>query len=171
MKPIHSVSFPRSGHKLVTDLLRAYFGPDFIYSDGDLVVTPGAHWLKHHDEDLTLPVESTQRYIVQVRDPFDSMHSWYDMTRKLVGLRESRATFTGIFSEKLDYWSGFVRKWVLTEHPNVWVFHYRDVVTQPVEALARMLQVFGESPSGWGRIVEAVKRVNIEEHRMPEFYL
>jgi hypothetical protein len=169
MRPVDSVSFPRSGHKLTTDLLMAYFGAGFVYA-GEGEHRDGVHFLKHHDEDLNLPVDPTHRYLVQIRDPFDSMHSWFRMTVEADGLKDSRAAFNDLFLHKLDYWAGFVKKWVLTEYPNVWVFHYKDLVQRPSEVLRRIIPIFGEKPDD-ERIVSVVRSLNISPRRMPPFQL
>lgn len=169
VKPVDSVSFPRSGHKLTTDLLTAYFGEGFGYA-GEGEKKDVVHFLKHHDEDLTLPILPERRYLVQVRDPFDSMHSWFRMTVDLDGIKDSRASFCAVFDSKLDYWAGFVRKWVLKEYPNVWVFHYQDLVERPSEALMRMIPIFGKKPDQ-SRIVAAVRSLKISPRRSPPFLL
>jgi hypothetical protein len=108
MNKVESISFPRSRHKLTTDLLRAYFGPAFRYADDDLNIPPDFDFLKRHDFDLDVPILTDRWYVVQVRDPFEAIHSWAAM---------DGSDYRQVFRDKLGYWSGFVRKWVLSDIP------------------------------------------------------
>lgn len=173
MNKVESISFPRSGHALTTGLLRAYFGPDFVYSGewpGPGNWTEGVHFQKNHDFDLDTPILSDRWYLVQVRDVFDSIASWHQMTVKLDGIPDDPQTYRKIFLSKLDYWSGFMRKWVLSDIPNRVIIRYPDLVNNPEHALGLAIHAFGETPEG-SRVYRAVESVKIHRRGMPEFYL
>lgn len=173
MNIVESVSFPRSGHKLTTDLLQAYFGPRLVYSGespGPNKWVEGANFLKTHDFDLDNPILKDRWYLVQVRDVFDSMWSWQQMTVKQDGIPDTAETFREIFRAKLNYWSRFVEKWVLSDIPNRVIIRYRDLINNPEHALGMAIQAFGETPQ-CGRVYDAVKSVGITHRGMPEFYL
>jgi len=168
MNVVHSVSFPRSGHRFTTELLQAYFGPALVYSGEP--APPEANFIKHHDQDGALEVDPNGHYLVQVRDPFDAVWSWYKMTVDLDGIPDTIQSYRGIFLEKLDYWTGFMRKWVLSDLPNRVIVKYYDLVTHPAKSLRRVLPLFGEYPDR-ARVEKAVREVAVIERRTPNFYL
>lgn len=168
MNVVHSISFPRSGHKLTTDLLSAYFGDRLVYSGEP--AGPGANFIKHHDQDLNMEIDPESRYLVQIRDVFDSMESWHKMTVRLDAIPDDVETFRNIFLSKLDYWSGFIKKWVLSDIPNRVILRYQDLVNNPEHSLGVAIQAFGETPE-CGRVYKAVESVKILRRGMPEFYL
>lgn len=173
MNQVMSVSFPRSGHALTTELLRAYFGPALIYSGegpGRNEWKPGSNFLKTHDFDLEVPIHRDRHYIVQIRNVVDSMWSWHQLTVKLDGIPDTIGTYRELFRSKLRYWTRFVDKWVLSDIPNRTIIRYTDLVNSPEKALSRAVRVFGEEPQ-MDRILLAVKSVNISSRGMPEFYL
>lgn len=174
MNKVESISFPRSGHKFTTDLLHAYFGPSFRYGaespDWPATPDPDVDFLKRHDFDLRVPIRTDRFYLVQVRDPFDAIWSWYQMTVRLDGIEESVHSYRRIFSEKMDYWSAFVRKWVLSDIQNRLILKYRDLVTDPEKSLTEILRIFAVVPDR-KRVRAAVEAVPVIERRTPQFYL
>lgn len=173
MNRVESISLPRSGHALTTELLQAYFGPSFVYSGewpGPGNWTEGVHFQKNHDFDLDTPILQDRWYLVQVRDVFDAMWSWQQMTVRQDGVPDTVETFREIFRAKLNYWSRFLEKWVLSDIPNRVILRYRDLVNNPAHSLGVAIQAFGETPQ-CGRVYEAVKSVKIAPRGMPELYL
>jgi len=159
--PVESVSFPRSGHKLTTDWLTNYFGSEFIY-DGEWRSSewkPGVHFQKNHDFDLNVLFLEDRKYLVQVRDPFDSLLSWHQMTVRSDGIPNDKETFRRIAREKMAYLSGFLGKWVFSDNvPNRMIVTYRDLVGRPADSLRRLVNFFGESPDE-ERIQETIRRI------------
>lgn len=171
--PVESISFPRCGHKLTTELLLAYFGEEFKYQG---VCPPpgqfseGFHFQKNHDFDLDTPIQNDRSYLVQVRDPFDAIFSWHKLTVTLDGIPDDQQTMREIMAQKQDYWAGFVKKWVASEIPNRVIVRYEDLLAHPHESLARLIPLFGE-PADPDRIYEAVKRVGVKIPMRPIFML
>ena len=171
--PVESMSFPRCGHKLTTDLLQTYFGPEFIYAgravrNSDLL--PGVHFTKFHDFDLDAEIRNDRAYIVQVRDPFDAIYSWHKMTVDLDGIPDDVPTLREIMKQKQDYWAGFVKKWVASEIPNRVVLRYEDILDNPEAALAKIIPLFGEVPNPV-LVSKAVREVCVHIPPRKKFYL
>ena len=170
---VESISFPRCGHKLTADLLRAYFGNEFKYQD---VCPPrgqfseGYHFQKNHDFDLDVPIQKDRSYLVQVRDPFDAIFSWHKMTVGLDGIAEDIHSVREIMAQKQDYWAGFVKKWVASEIPNRLVVRYCELIGFPESSLERIVRLFGERPDP-ERIKKAIAVVGITPPRRNFFAL
>lgn len=171
--PVDSISFPRSGHKLTVDLVTKYFGPEFVYQghrDGS-ILTPGVHFQKNHDFDLDVPFHLDRKHLVQVRDPFCSLHSWHKMTVRLDNIPDDTETFRRIAREKMNYLRGFLEKWVFADNvPNRMILKYRDLVEVPAESLRRLVEFFGETPSD-ERISQVLQEVKVNPPREDRFFL
>lgn len=169
---VENMSFPRSGHSYLRALLRAYFGPGFIYDED--FYGPGVHrkghFMKNHDFDLDIPIRDDRVYLVQVRDPFDCFHSWHKMTIPRDGIPDTIEVFREISRSKLDYWSGFVRKWVFSEIPNRMILNYRDLVNLPQQSLEKVVRLFGEQPDP-EKMANALSEVPCIKRREPDFFL
>jgi hypothetical protein len=138
--PTECISYPRSGHHALVDLLRAYFGEGFVYGEiyreptavlGSLF--PPVNYQKNHDFDLLTPVDAARNYLVQVRNPLESIESWETFDRR-VGHTPDTA------EARLDFWNAFVKKWVFGEVPNRLVVWYEDLVGAPVETCTAVIQ-------------------------------
>lgn len=154
------VSFPRSGHHaLIGFLSRVSDAADNyceFYScekhNGELIECPQKHvnwrmkknccgagktFLKNHDFDLRLPYREEDKFVVQYRHPFLSIKSWYEMES---GKNDKLEPWPKFFEQKLVFWEGFVRKWLvaLGDRDNVLPVTYdslkdRDVILQIAE--------------------------------------
>lgn len=132
--------YPRSGHHALTEVLRHYFGEKFryceIYRPNPQVIGPDSptNWQKNHDFGLTTPVLTDRKYVVQVRNPLESIESWDVLDRRLVGAP------TETQEAHLDFWAGFVKKWVLAPINNRLVVWYEDLMERPVPTVTSVIQ-------------------------------
>lgn len=141
--PTECISYPRSGHHALVDVLRGYFSDDFVY--GEIYRDPGAtlsslanvpriNYQKNHDFDLnTDPAATDRQYLVQVRNPLESIESWEVFDRRVGHTPESPEA-------RVDFWAAFVKKWVFSEIPNRLVVWYEDLVGAPVETCVAVIQ-------------------------------
>jgi hypothetical protein len=171
--PVESISFPRCGHKLTTDLLRTYFGEEFKYQGvcppaGEF--SPGYHFQKNHDFDLETPIQNDRWYIVQVRDPFEAIFSWHKLTVELDGIPDDIHAMREIMFQKQDYWAGFVKKWVASEIPNRVIVHYADLLSNTHETLSRIIRLFGQEPNPV-LVKKTLREVPLIARRQPTAFL
>jgi len=164
--PTQCVSFPRSGHHLLTRCLQSCFGSALGYCPDvrrrrDFAKF-GVNYQKNHDFDLALPVERRFRYVVQYRYPLESIASWYrwelewgvpaehnHAARRLFNRvvpiwrshvrRDTPKRWDEFVERRLPFWRGFVRKWLIgRERPPACHVAYKDFVARPTETVARV---------------------------------
>ena len=149
MRLNYIVSFPRSGHHGLMGFLDKICGAGSHYCefytcksyDGTPIACPksdnkwqekkflceaGKTNLKCHDFNLQLPYTPENKYLVQIRHPFLSIESWYEMElRKNIEL----PTWPEFLASKLEFWINFVQKWIvdLGDNKNVYVLRYNEI--------------------------------------------
>lgn len=133
IKKTEFITFPRSGHHFLERTLRRYFGDEFKYCekytepDKRFEVCPETNAEKNHDFGLLTPIRDDRQYVVQVRDPFEAIQSWAELEKI------EKAVLPFFWKEKLEYFRGFVEKWVINDVPNRIVIHYRELADFPAE--------------------------------------
>jgi hypothetical protein len=147
-----NISFPRSGHHLLVNLLQAYFGEEIryceYYSDYSrrMEVCEETNYQKNHDFELATPVLTDRKYVVQVRDPFEAITSFYELDCRQQKIGPEATKHEEWFSRRWDYYVAFVKKWVLADVPNRLVIHYRDLIDSPHSATARVIAHITDDP-------------------------
>lgn len=139
--PTECISFPRSGHHALVDVLRVYFVESLVYGEiyrdpnavlGALV--PPVNYQKNHDFELTTDAAATDRqFLVQVRNPLESIESWEIHDRRVGHISDPPEV-------RVDFWAAFVKKWVFANVPNRLVVWYEDLVGAPVETCVAVIQ-------------------------------
>lgn len=139
--PTECISYPRSGHHALVDVLRVYFGDNFVYGEiyrdpnatlGSLV--PPVNYQKNHDFDLQTDSAATDRqYLVQVRNPLESLESWEIYDKRVGHISDSAET-------RVDFWAAFVKKWIFADVSPRLVVWYEDLVGAPVETCVSVIQ-------------------------------
>lgn len=154
-----SVTFPRSGHHYLVDMLSEYFHGEFRYyepyrADGRY---DQSHIAKTHDFDLEYEVESGRKLIVQIRSPMPAIVSHYEMHtaalsdgcegwRKHVTTRcacDCMPAWRVFLSRQIDYYAKFYHKWVVKWHPDRLILHYEDLRIDRKDALNSVLAHLG----------------------------
>lgn len=139
--PTECVSYPRSGHHGLVDVLRAYFADAFVYCESydtpekKLGLPGGAltNFQKNHDFELSTPVLPDRQYLIQIRHPLQAIESWDELDR--------RAGYPAQPQEnKLGFWTAFVNKWVLAPIPRRLVVDYADLVERPTSTMVSVIQ-------------------------------
>lgn len=140
MLPTECLCYPRSGHHALTNVLAHYFGKNFhyceMYRENPKLMGPGSPttWQKNHDFELLTPIIPERRYIVQVRNPLESIESWQMLDHRLIGHPNETQ------EKRLDFWTAFVKKWVFGPVPNRLVVWYEDLVERPVPTVTSVIQ-------------------------------
>lgn len=167
------ITFPRSGHHLLHDLLARYFREgELRYCEMykqprlRLDVEPRTNFQKNHDLQLATPIRSDRRYVVQVRYPVDAIISWYKMACAET-LQDSPLNWTSYALQAASFWLRFYRKWVLNEVPERLVVNYSDVLANPHAALRDVVMFLGDAQPDAGRIARAC---NAEPIQQRNFY-
>jgi len=93
--------------------------------------------------DLKLANDPKRNYIILYRHPLEaitSLYEWYIDSKKLLA-EESRETWIKFLGEKIDYWKGFVGKWVIhNTNPNTYYLPYHEFMSDPVERLTQVIK-------------------------------
>lgn len=137
--PTESISYPRSGHHALVNVLRGYFQENFhyceLYRDPtiQLGVCPTTNYQKNHDFDLNSPVCPARNYIVQVRNPLEAIESWDELDRRVGHPSDTQ-------ENKLDFYAAFVKKWVLGPVSHRLVVWYEDLVGNPTATVTSVIQ-------------------------------
>ncbi len=161
MNQIQGVSFPRSGHHLLVQMLKVHFAEKKERYPAEGMATTAAHAIvgpfsyceyyrccrerpckhgatfgKSHDFcGRELEPDPDVRYIVQIREPEWAIESHYE-------LRRGRA-WKPFAAEWARSWNKFVRKWIVPNHENVLVVSYRRLVEVPSFTFAAVLDWMG----------------------------
>jgi hypothetical protein len=162
MKRVISVSIPRSGHHLLTDLLAAYFRwGEFLHCEtynfegccknipctivdarfkgafGD-EVPPRLFVQKTHDLENEAAIDTGLSYIVQTRDPAQAAIGWLRWTITTQRSRSLGEIGADLFSF-FWYYIRFHHKWCMSERLDTQVIYYEDL-TASAEQLRDILQ-------------------------------
>jgi hypothetical protein len=171
---VQTVSFPRSGHHALMRCLQHYFGADMnyciYYTCCQQIPCPHArarfNFQKNHDfvERLPLTPDPKQRYLVQYRNPVDSLISNCYLYEKGTLERESTRSEWEAFAENwLNRWQRFVHKWALDKPPLSEQIAYEEFIADPKETIAKVVSfVDPRSEPDRAFIAAVVKRLKIE---------
>lgn len=148
------VSWPRSGHHLLVDLLTAYFGQMFQYcqfygKDKDCCgKTPcewrdKIHFTKNHDFALSVPRQKDVVYLLQYRDFLPSVASEFELYVRN-GNEDSEASFKSFSQQRAKSYKNFMAKWNAAE-PQVEAIYrlsYERLTAEPELVLPEVLRLF-----------------------------
>ena len=138
--PTECISFPRSGHHALTEVLRFYFAENFhygeIYRNGTALGegTPPTNWQKNHDFNLTTPILPDRNYVVQVRNPLEAIESWEKLDQRVTGKIVDACT------NRMAFYCQFVKKWLYEPVPFRLVVWYEDLMARPVPTVTSVIQ-------------------------------
>jgi tetratricopeptide (TPR) repeat protein len=163
MDKIACISFPRSGHHLLTNILMKYFSQDVSYKEIEdstecsAVYQAGAlfyceyydhcqthpcsdfrtNFQKNHDFHLDLECQF-EKQLIQIRHPIESIISYY---KYCYGINEySKNDWQHFAQEKASYWKKFVHKWVIqNDCKNSKVLIYNDILNSPAETISNIV--------------------------------
>ena len=117
------VSVPRSGHHLMVNMLKEYYGDEFKYCefynkaccDSYPCSNPLVKIQKHHDMDLKLKILNNFRYVIGYRDFLKSTISDFELFCRgdKLGVCDNEESWLMFSFSRLSYWKKFIHKWVL----------------------------------------------------------
>lgn len=187
---VQGVSFPRSGHHMLTGFLARYFGSSFAYCEyyNDCrrrpCVNPRNNLQKSHDQKLRLATDKDCDYLLQFRHPLYSICSNYRLH-----LKHKKSKYQGcrVGQEPIDRWrkfaqrdiqrwKKFVRKWAIeNSNARAMTVLYEDVMEDPVGEFARVVEFMCPSHEpDFAKIAafDAAPRKKLEDfpHFEPEFF-
>ena len=153
-QPLYLVSFPRSGHTLITKIVEEIFiqhnlpytyCESYINTDErDLVCGPNSNpnVLKSHDFDLTLNVDSNSKYVVlyrsELRYQLEAVFRW--LCTKHRGCPKSMRSFMDNWS---SYYVLFKNKWLDRSYfdgRRVAALEYYQFLAEPNFAIEKFLE-------------------------------
>jgi hypothetical protein len=142
IKKIRCITFPRSGHWLLEQCLRDYFGEDFYYCEfyhhcNEIPCTDSkTNFQKNHDLDQQAINSPTYNYVIQYRYPTSALVSFYTLAVKegwkAVVYEDNKKEWMRFAEEKIKFWRSFVQKWVINnDNPNTVFVKYEDLINNP----------------------------------------
>jgi len=172
MKPVDGIyrtmcpTFPRSGHRVVVQVLRGYFGDRFHYTeiyvkpDQGLDKNPNCNFQKEHDFDLKVPVRGSRLHLVQIRNPFDAIPGLAAMK---VRAKSIPPDWNKWYRDQAVYWSGFVSKWVYRPVPNRMVLPYERMLEDPFDVFINVIKFITKSDTvDRGKLTHVLAQVEIK---------
>lgn len=132
LKPTEAMTFPRSGHHWLFEILAEYFGQRLVVAEPHPESPPRIEDSDKtnfqrcfHDWSLTEPIRDDRQYLVQIRDPVDALASRWALEHRPEGIE----AWYSIMGQWIDYYSGFMKKWVYSRIPNRLIVRYSDLFT------------------------------------------
>lgn len=161
MNRVINISFPRSGHHMMLEVLRRYFGDDLKYCEyyTEFRKRPElcgeTNFTKYHDHDLTWPVDFKycDKYLVTVRHPLYSIASWRIHHRDELGdVVENQERS----KQKVKLWADWVNKWVLSDIPNRMIVQYESMVRDPCAAFFKIIPFLSEEKMDFNKLSHSI---------------
>jgi hypothetical protein len=177
-REVQGVSYPRSGHHLLVNVLKAYFGPEFNYcSDTELNCnslpcrnSQGANLRKNHDHELTFSTSLPDTdYLIQFRRPLYSIVSNFYLAVRSnpVSVKDSQEGWQSFAAHEVERWNRWMRKWVLDNpNPRRLTVIYESVMENPLEELLRIVRFFStEHTPDRARLAQIIRRLDVRPRR------
>jgi hypothetical protein len=151
MKSVLSITFPRSGQTIFETIMEKYFGDsNFKYADShgfqDKFPCPllNINLHKTHDFKLDVPTTLNYPYIIRIRNPIESIISWYNFNFSTNVWNMSQDDIKWFFkfsNEKIKFWEKFVQKWIINNREqNYYIHKYQDFISDPLEFFSFTIQ-------------------------------
>jgi len=155
------VSWPRSGHHLLTRLLQGYIGPRFVYCptyskakgqnfksdccNNSLCPNRGeVHYCKNHDFKWVVPKVPGTRYLIQYREFLPSVVSNFELHIRN-GNEDTADSFKKFSQPQAKNYRRFLEKWIQSKDTDIekLVVRYEDLVKDTEGVLVKVLTFFG----------------------------
>jgi len=200
-KKIQLVTFPRSGHHLVVNVLLKYFSGNinFPITDGkktdtectEIIRAGGINYCefynhcqktpctdqtvnlqKNHDFNLSLANEENNRYIILIRNPLESLVSFFNFFLDLP-IKQSIINGNVILDKKgwedfatkeILFWKDFSNKWILNNRKvNFLFFTYEEILRNPLTSFICMMKFINHTLDIDIEFLQSIiKQMNIE---------
>ena len=152
------VSYPRSGHSALYNILKVYFGSDFVYC-ADLgekncgcgtvpCSNPNLLFSKNHDFSVHSgggsEIIPEQQYIVQYRNPVRSIISNFRLFLAANPNANAERYWLPYAHSRMTYWINFIDKWAVglsSENKLLLPISYEKLITSPGHKAGKFLVV------------------------------
>ena len=174
------ISYPRSGHHLLTNLLLKYFSKDMSMGSkasrpdlsqpvvaGKLVYcefyqhcnqTPctdeRVNYMKNHDRPPQLDPDSLDNVVVQYRHPLASLLSFFELRKGR--MPESAKEFKRFLDKMGPEVMAFFNKWVVNKRAGTLLVPYEQLVSNPSSLLAAVVRHLDPAHEPDAELIEAV---------------
>ncbi|XSG85244.1 MAG: hypothetical protein ACPW60_00620 [Methylohalobius sp. ZOD2] len=142
---IINASYPRSGHRLLRNMLMHYFHESMVFYEpyADKIVSKRApsgrpnlpNYIKTHDfglkgrNELADKFPDNRRYLIQIRHPLEAIASYYEFSVRHSHIKiDIKQSWLIFLYDKLEYWKKFVDIWILERKNDSLVVKYNELV-------------------------------------------
>ena len=173
------ISFPRSGHGVVYNILKSYFGSKMKYCDPNNktnrycnckkvpCVNPNTTFAKNHDFEVLngqgLPIRENTRYFIQYRSPIQAIISNFYLYQKNTN-NSGRYFWTQFAYDQLDYWIAFIDKWIF-QLPNVNKMNqtcsYEELIADPFGTISKIIKFMSDEPLDINKIRKILNQIKV----------
>lgn len=158
-----NVSFPRSGHHMLVEVLKCYFGDEFHYCEwhSDYYKRPDVcaetNFTKTHDHHLTWPVSPEYHHLVQVRSPLYSIASW-----RIHHKGQFRYFYEDqeVSKQKVEFWAKWVNKWILSPVPNRLIVQYESLIMRKSNVWRKVVEFVSPDAVNMDKLCHCIDVVN-----------
>lgn len=182
--PIHSIrrtetiSYPRSGHGALRNILSRYYGNEFHYCAPPPIHNCGcdkvpctnrnSNYSKNHDFGLYdgkgIKIQPKQQYLIQFRNPIRSITSNYYLYIKHSPDQASLQGWYTFAQQEITYWNKLMDKWVFdSPYPeNSIMCGYEAFISSPFKSVNDVVKFMSDEPINTYRLKRAIAIENIK---------
>ena len=171
---IINVSFPRSGHRFLREIVSTYFAETFVFyeSHAKKFICNSEHnrnfksvnYVKTHDFNLVgqkillSEFPENRRYLFQIRHPLESLASYYEFLLRHGYIKhDSEDAWIKFQNKTLTYWKHFCELWLLNIHPDALLVRYHDLCSDTYETAKRTIRFLtGEKSVDTERLLKVI---------------
>lgn len=142
-----SISFPRSGHHLVKNLIDKYFNGQLHYCEYYLhcrklpCSDPKTNFQKIHDLHLNTNVSEKMPLLIQYRkDPVKCLISWYKLEVAYDRIPEQIDEWHKFAEQRVKYLIKWFNKWVCKEYKNSLYVEYDNFLSEPLKSMQLIIE-------------------------------
>lgn len=148
LRYVACVSWPRSGHHLLVNLLTRYIGPAFSYCEFYNPPTccraypcrkPDITMSKNHDFGLALTPARATPHIIQYRAFAPAIVSDFEL-HILNGAPNTEAEFRDFADSRIELFQRFLAKWVDDAPDDALIIPYETLIQYPFQTLSEAIQ-------------------------------
>jgi len=153
---IINVSFPRSGHRFLREILSGYFAEDFVFYESYTKKVKSrsqrkndlqfVNYVKTHDfqlrgrEVLIKRFPVNRMYLVQIRHPLESIASYYEFSLKHGDIRWDREkSWNRFLNKKIKYWRRFCEIWLSDRSSDLMVVGYENLCCETFDTARKAI--------------------------------
>lgn len=144
------ITFPRSGHHYLVQLLHAALGTKLIYCERYSGMIEGANLIKEHDFGLERVPSQSEPYLIQIRHPLNAIISRFEQNLRTKTLNDTRTDWERHARSEAVYWYNFFLKWILgvtaSNRFQTLLIRYEDLIINPELHITAAIRLLGFTP-------------------------